>query len=35
MTTEDAFILFGPFLVYVLGMALAFGFHHYKTNKQG
>ena len=33
MSTADLFILFGPFLVLVVGMILAFGIHHYNTNR--
>jgi len=31
MSTADLFILFGPFLVLVLGMVIAFGIHPYNT----
>ena len=33
MSTADLFILFGPLLVLVTGMILAFGIHHYNTNR--
>lgn len=35
MSTEDCLIVFGPFLVYVVGMTLAFGIHHYNTIQRG
>jgi len=33
MSTTDCLIVFGPFLVLVAGMILAFGIHHYNTNR--
>lgn len=33
MSTTDLFILFGPFLVLVVVMILAFGIHHYNSNR--
>ena len=31
MSTTDCLIVFGPLLVLVAGMILAFGIHHYNT----
>lgn len=31
MSTQDCFIVMGPFLTFVVGMIVAFGVHHYNT----
>lgn len=31
MSMADCLIVFGPFLVLVAGMTVAFGIHHYNT----
>jgi len=33
MTVTDGFIIFGPLLVLVVGMALAFGIHQYNESR--
>jgi hypothetical protein len=34
MTVTDGFIIFGPLLVLVIGMALAFGIYHYNESRR-
>jgi hypothetical protein len=35
MSTTDCLIVFGPLLVLVFGMMIAFGIHHYNTIQRG